>query len=428
MRNVWNVLRYEFTRNIRRKGFLFTAFGIPLLAALLFGAIQVISQQETESSVERMIEEQQNSSNRLGYVDQSGLFPQAGLLQPFDSEDAAQAAMEAGEIEGYYLIAEDYVETGALLLVVPRFSLDVVEGSQMNRMFYENVTADIDPAVAMRLQSPTNTVETIQFARIEATPTADASGDAEVQRDEEGQTAADQEEQFWLVYGFAMVFMLALFGTNGYLMQTVIEEKETRIVEILVATVRPLQLLTGKILALGALGIFQVIAWVGTMLLLGQVASNIENLAGATSFLANIQLSLDTFIIVLIYFVLGYLFFAAVFGAVGAISVSMSEGPNYATVFTIPLILPFLFLTVFTETPNAALPVFMSIFPLTSPLSMVMRLTITDVPFAEMALSIVLLIVADVFMIWLAGRFFRAQSLLAGQVPKLRDLPALIRG
>src|SRR5690606_16029283 len=130
----------------------------------------------------------------------------------------------------------------------------------------------------------------------------------------------------------------------------------------------------------------------------------------------------------IIYFVLGYLFFAAVYGAVGAISTSLQNGPNYAAIFSMPLILPFLMLTVFAETPNATIPVALSIFPLTSPISMIIRLVVTDVPFIELAVSILLLALADVFMIWLAGRFFRAQSLVAGQVPKLKDFAKLIFG
>lgn len=416
-RHIWSVFSYEFRRNIRRKGFLFSAFGIPVIAFLIFGAVQVIATRENEAAAKRFVEEEQNDKNVLGYVDLSGQFTEPGRLVPFDTETAAQAAMETDEIDGYYVIAADYFETGDILLVVPRFSIESVDESALREMLFNNFTAEVDASIANRLKSPA-IVETIRFQRA-VTPDA--------QQDQEG-TVTNEMDDFWLVYAFAMVFMLSLFGTNGILMQTVIEEKETRVVEILVSSIRPFELLAGKIFALGSLGILQVVVWIGTVVTLGRIAGSMDNLASGMNFLAQVDVSLDMLAIAFVYFVLGYLFFAAVFGAVGAISVSMTEGPNYATVFTLPLVIPFVIITVFTETPNSTLPVILSIFPLTSPLSMIMRITITNVPFLEIVLSVILLAVTDLAMIWFAARLFRAHTLLAGQLPKIRDIPALLRG
>jgi ABC-2 type transport system permease protein len=113
---------------------------------------------------------------------------------------------------------------------------------------------------------------------------------------------------------------------------------------------------------------------------------------------------------------------------VGAISNSMQEGPQLAVIFTLPAVLPLYFLGLFISSPDGTLPVILSLFPVTAPLAMVMRISATTVPVWQIILSLALLVVMDVLIIWLAGRMFRVQNLLAGQVPKIRDLPKLLRG
>lgn len=420
MRNVWNVFRYEFTRNVKRRAFLLTAFGIPLVGFLLFTLIQATS-SDASADAQQQLQEEAEETDIIGYVDLAGLVvvDTEAFIQ-FDSEEAADEAMAADEIDRYYVIEPDYLETGNVTVVLPNFTVTGASGESFTSFLYRQYLDAPTGALLNQLVQPAN-VQRIELER--AAPGAEGEGS-------EGEVVDEGDDSgFIIVYGFAMIFLLALFGTNGYLIQGVIEEKETKVVEILLSSLRPMHLLGGKILALGVLGIVQIVAWVGTVYVMTQLVGS-ENAPSSLAFLGEITLDAGTLLLMFIYFVLGYLFFAAVFGAVGALSVSMSEGPSYATVFTLPIILPFLMLTSFIETPNADLPTFLSIFPLTSPMAMVMRVVSTGgtVPFAEIALSLGLLLLLDIVMIWLAGRLFRVNTLLAGQMPKLREIPALIRG
>jgi ABC-2 type transport system permease protein len=189
---------------------------------------------------------------------------------------------------------------------------------------------------------------------------------------------------------------------------------------------RPTQLLAGKILALGLLGLLQIIVWLMALILLGRLAAG----SGITVLMALVNLNLTPMqvFLFLLYFVGGYLFFAAAYGMVGAISASMQEGPQFAVFFTLPAAIPLYFISLFTTAPDSPLPVILSLIPITAPLSMVMRISITTVPAWQIAVSLILLIALDLVMIWLAGRMFRVQTLLAGQAPKLRDIPQLLRG
>ncbi|MFN8372833.1 MAG: ABC transporter permease [Anaerolineae bacterium] len=416
-KHIWQVFIYELIRNLRRKGYLFMTFGIPLIAiALLLGykVITDLNAANGNTPDDTQDEFSTQGMQHVGYIDLSGMFtdtPDADVYTAYADETAARAALDAGDIDGYYVIAADYLDTGEVTLYVPTvaFSVAVNSNELIQNLVFDELGTDIDASLINRLRTPTTTVIEVDVTRT----TADGGG---VERD----FGAD----FGIVYVFSLALMLGVFTTNGYLLQSVIEEKETRLIEILVSTIRPISLLSGKILAMGVLGMLQIVLWLGTVV-------GLVYLAGALGItgtpLDNLVLPWNVLPIILLYFVLGYLYFAAAYGAVGALSNSMQEGPQYAVVFTLPAALPFYFLSVFLQSPNDTLPVVLSILPFTSPIGMVVRLVISNVPAIEILLSVVLLALTDVAMIWMAGKLFRVQSLLAGQLPKLSEIPKLLR-
>lgn len=417
--HIWHVFTYELRRNLRRRGFLFTTFGIPLIAFVLYFGYQVITeinsrnnQEPTPSATEQQIADAFKTVNKAGYVDLSGLFPDPGdlseKLMRIDTEDAAQAALTAGDIDVYFVIQPDYTETGDVTLVMPRFNLGQANDDPIQRLVLNQLAKDMDANLFNRLLDPA------------------VFREVNLQRDATGQKATNTGIDSGVVYIFVITFMMAVFTTNGYLMQSVIEEKETRLIEILVSAIRPTSLLAGKILALGLLGLIQVVVWLGAMFILARIASG--DAFASLSFLVNLSISPGQVLLFLLYFVLGYLSFAAAFGAVGAISNSMQEGPQFSTIFTLPAIAPYMLIPVFVTQPDGTLPVIMSLLPITSPLAMIIRSSLTTIPVWQIGLSLVLLVAFDIFMIWMAGRIFRFQSLLAGKAPKLRDLPKLVRG
>src|SRR3990172_3539554 len=120
--NIWSVFSYELRRNFRRRGFLFTTFGIPLIGFLIITGIQIFSGSSANEAAK--LEFDLGGIKAAGYVDLSGEFPQPGqyvegVMTRYDTREAAQAALDAGEIEVYYVIAGDYLETGDVMLVVP---------------------------------------------------------------------------------------------------------------------------------------------------------------------------------------------------------------------------------------------------------------------------------------------------------------------
>jgi ABC-2 type transport system permease protein len=428
------IFAYELRRNFRRRGYLFTTFGVPLLGIVLLlvvqflitrGIIGGLPNMETDPNMPPGINLPVNPSEiqeetQAGYVDLAGVLTNVednpdDLLTPYANEDAARAALETGEIKLYYRIEEDYLETGNVTSIMPRLDISHIDSSQINELLLRTLSDNIDPDLVMRVIDPSN------IRQVNVTASTE---------DGEGQVT-DEGASFILVYLFTIALMLGLFVTNGYLMQSVIEEKETRLIEILVATVRPSDLLAGKILAMGLLGLLQMFAWVGGMILAIRLVDTANLTGAAVSALitiANVRIPLEILPLLAVYYLLAYLLFAALYGVVGALSNSMREGPQYAVIFTLPAVVPLYFISIFTATPDAPLPVILSLIPITAPVAMTQRLLISSVPAWQVILSLVLLTVTAVLVIWLAGRVFRVGTLLAGQTPKLRDLPKLIRG
>jgi len=427
------VFTYELKRQIRRRGFLFTTFGLPVVILVLmlgFNAIQTANaanEEDSEPDTSLTDALDFEGIERAGVIDLSGLFSDtpdsiADVIVRYEDTDAAREALLAGEIDVYYVIEEDYLETGEVVQHVPGLALSLFNSVAVQELIFNEIAQGDDLTLLRRLQNPASFDE-INLER-RAANNADTAGDAATTA---AAIEAAQDADFLVVYIFTIAFLLGLFLTNGYLMQSVITEKENRLVEILISTVRPIELLGGKILALGILGIMQIVVWALGLVLLFNVA---QTLPAFESFgaLSSIQLPVDQFPVMFLYFVGGYLFFAGIYGGIGALSNSMSEGPQYAAIFTLPVALPFYFFPLFLETPNATAPTIMSIAPVTSPIAMLMRLSITEVPLWQIGLSLFFLALSVVFAIWIAARLFRVQSLLSGQAPKLREIPALILG
>lgn len=421
MRHTLQVFLYELRRNLRRRGYLLTTFGVPLLALVLMFVLQRVNLSSADTA-NQIVDAMETAGIQLaGFIDESGLFtgaaapaPYTDVLTEYASEDEARAAIDAGEIEGYYIIAADYMDSGRVRLALPRMSIIDVSEAPIEALILSVLTQDEDEDVVTRIFNPSNVQATnLSITNVQA-----------------GSAEESEDANFVLVYVFTIALMMSLFVTNGYLMQSVIEEKETRLIEILISTVRPIQLLAGKILAMGLLGLLQMLVWVGGIYLALRLVSGegTDQALGILSSLATVQLPMDILPLLIVFFVLAYTLFAALYAIVGALSNSMREGPQYAVIFTMPAVIPLYFLAVFISEPGGGLAVALSLFPLTAPIAMTIRLLVSSVPTAQILLSLALLALTVVAAMWAAGRLFRVQTLLAGQLPKLREIPRLLRG
>jgi ABC-2 type transport system permease protein len=422
MTPILRVFRYEFIRVFKARSYLFFTFGIPVIALVLYFGLTAINNNNkpkdangNEPPAVPTLTAKANTlfadNTKLGVVDQSGMITDKVSVSPFTRYAdfaEAEAALHAGKIDSFYVIKPDYLKTGKIELWMTRLNTNNENNKTLQTILRNGLKAqltsgNIDPAISNIITSSTLTV-TNNLITSAKTSEANPLG-----------------ANFILVYGFVMTFMLGVFFASGMLMQSVVEEKETRVVEILISSMRPGQLLIGKILALGALGIFQVMLWALTgAYIIGRLAASVSNMSMAS--ISPIQIML-----LAVYYVLGYLMFAAVYAGVGALSNNIREGPQIAAIFTLPAMTPLYLTALFAAQPDGALATGLSLFPITAPMAMVMRISVSTVPVWQLALSIVLLALTGIAFMWLAGRIFRLVIMLAGQPPKWRDIPRLLR-
>lgn len=240
------------------------------------------------------------------------------------------------------------------------------------------------------------------------------------------------------VFGFLIYLYLIIYGSM--VMKGVMEEKTNRIVEIMISSVRPFELMLGKIIGIGAVGLTQFVLWIvvaaGLNSLLGlffaeQIreaastpAESVSGMASAGVVMSMISENLDLPRLIfsfIIYFLLGYLFYGAQFAAIGAASTDESETQSLTFPVTIPLILAFVIMSSSINNPHSSTAIWGSMIPFTSPVVMLARIPF-QVGWGEQILSMLILLASSMAMVWLAARIYRTGILIQGKKVTFREL------
>jgi ABC-2 type transport system permease protein len=403
------VLRHEVVISLKRRSFQLAAFGIPLISILMYVGISLLNRTAPDVVTEILDPGQTETEIPQGYVDQSGLIQALPPDLPNDAfraygdEDAARAALKSGEISAYYLIPEDYLESGQISYVKDEFNpLNAFsQGSLINRVLQLNMLGG-DTHLANVLANP--------FA-LQVMILNPSNG-----------LSDDNPLAFFLPYGVMFLYYMLILMSAGFLVSSLNKERESSVLEIMLVTVTPRQLLAGKFLGLGLMGLLVNFLWVGT-------AYGLMRLSGS-SFQLPVEYQIQPHILVwgVVYFLLGYAVYASLLGAVGALLPNLRETSQATMVVILPMILPLMFITLMIEQPNGLLAVGLSLFPLTAPVTMMLRLVLIPVPAWQLFLSVLFLLLAAVVIVRAVARIFRAQTLLTGQPFSLRYIYRLILG
>jgi ABC-2 type transport system permease protein len=309
----------------------------------------------------------------------------------------------SGEINAYYLIPEDYLASGQVVFVSSDFNpMDAFRGGslidqvlQVNLLEGDIHLANIvtNPfALQVMIQNPSNRIN------------------------------QDSPLAFFVPYSVMLLYYMLILMSAGFLVSSLNKERENRMLEIMLVTVTPRQLLGGKFIGLGLMGLLVNILWVGS-------AYGLMVLSGST-FQLPAEFQLAPYILVwgVVYFLLGYAVYASLLGAVGAMLPNLRETSQATMVVILPMIIPLMFISVLIAQPNGLLAVGLSLFPLTAPVTMMLRLTIITVPAWQLLLSVVILLLTAIFILRAVASMFRAQTMLSGHPLSLRNIYRMILG
>ncbi len=398
------ILKHEFLSVMKRKGFVIMTLIFPVISLFAIGIYQVVQVMDIPDYAE---------TTTIGYVDEVGNFNSYTgwnhiKLTPYATPEKAIKALLEEEISEYIIIPPDYVATG----VIDRFTQEKEMGpSEETRAVIRDfllsnlLEGHTSKEIQLRVRSPLflNTV----------------------MLDETGYPADDQGGIdaliFSLVFGFMLV--MAIGSSSGYLLQGLGEEKENRIMEILLSSVSTRQLLIGKVLGLGAAGLVQIVIWLLSALFLLRLAST--TIGGE---FGEIQISANLLILRVVYFILGYLLFAVIQACIGAIGASTKESQQMAVAIIIPAILPYyVFMLFLKDNVDHVIGTILTMIPITAPMMVFIRLGMSEIPVWELILSISFLVVGIISGLWLASKAFRVFLLMYGKTPGLGEIIRLLR-
>ena len=231
---------------------------------------------------------------------------------------------------------------------------------------------------------------------------------------------------FALAVAFLLYITIFLYGQN--VLRGVMEEKQTRVAEVVFASVRPMTLLGGKVLGVGAVGLSQLLIWVVSMFVLYQVREPIlVRLGVETSNFPLPDISIGMLLLLLLFFVLGYVFYAALFAMVGAMVNSEQEAQQAQMPVVLLLVASVLMVQAILTRPDSGMARVMSLLPFSSPIVMPLRMAVVNVPPLEILLSIIIVAAGCWAVVWLAGRIYRVGMLMYGKRPTIGELVRWVR-
>jgi ABC-2 type transport system permease protein len=227
---------------------------------------------------------------------------------------------------------------------------------------------------------------------------------------------------FLIPFVYGLLFYGATFMSSSYLMQSLVEEKETRMMEILATSVRPGELMTGKILGLGLLGLVQFAIWIVAGL--GVLTVGREYVP----FLAEMTIPWEVIGLLIALFVPSYLLFAASLSAIGAGVSAIQEGQQISGIFSMMAVIPYWFIGLIGSEPDSPVVLALSFFPYTAPVTLLLRQAAAAVPVWQVAVTLTSVSLGAAAAMWLAGRVMRYGMLRYGKRLGLGELAQAVRG
>ena len=406
------VFGHEFRKQIGGKGFLIATLTIPVLLVLIWIGIPVIRgsvQDEANAETGAAAGAEQSAADLPSGIvmqarDLAVDFGPAAEFQVYAGVAPGLDALKAGEINELFVILPDYVATGG---VEHYYTDDESEGRQQLRLILRDALLGETHSPAHRQRA----LARPHFQRF----TVNAEGAVEAE------SGAAVAVSFIIGQGFAIALIFTLIAYGTILLQTVSEEKENRMVEVLLTSASPLAIMTGKVLALGLAGLIQMTVWIAAVIAI------VPRFAGVIPDLGGIPIDVGFLLLVLAFFLAGYAIAAALMAGIGAATTSVTEAGPFTTLVIIPLAAPFYAMPLFLSSADHWLPRLLSFLPFTAATSMMVRLATGRVPPGEVALSLGLMLVTAALLLWLASRVFRAGLLLYGQRMSLRAAWAALR-
>ena len=395
MKKTLLVFWFEYARRVKTKGFIFAVISMPLVLLLGIGLALVSARMQTNPLP-------------IGFIDLSGFFSSAQIpandqspvvpvvdIIPYLDQQEGEKALEKKDIQALFIIPGDYPNNNQIAVLANETPGDNAY-SRMRSFVRTQLLISADPQVVERIRQGSD-FTVIAF---------------------DGSRSANMRDWFVVFFPFliGLFFIIVINISGGYLMQSVVDEKENRTMEMIVTSVSPEALMAGKILGNLSVGLTQLLIWM-IFAWFGIFALEFFFGFGYAPVIMPIHIVLVTGIIIP-----GFILVAALMTLVGVSAASLREAQQVSVLFTLPMVAPYWFAGAVLQNPSHPLAVTMSIFPLTAVITMPLRTAITDVPAWQIILTVLLMIASAIIALWLTARIFRIGMLNYGKHTSIKRL------
>ena len=414
MKKIITLIKREYKEAVFKKSFLIITLLTPLLLIALGVLPSFLLMLETEKSYTiHVIDESGLIADQLSASLQETLkdgkpkyiFHEVSVTKTAlpDSMSIQKGLISEDKIDGLLYIPASIADTGNV-----EFYSQNVANLGLNRELQETVNkivstyrihqSGLNPLLVEKLTKHIN-MKTIKITK----------------EGEESESGFVKEYFSTFIFVLILYMSLILYGTS--IMRGIIQEKTTRIIEILLSTASAFQLMAGKILGLGAVGLTQYLIWATVGMLVVIFGSSILPQTGQF-----LSLNPIIFVYFVVFYILGYFLFSSLYAAIGAMTNSDQEAQNLSTPVVMILVVPIVMLGFIIKNPDSALSIFLSQFPLFSPIIMFTRINITQPSTLEILSSIIILMVTNILLIWLTSKIYRVGILMYGKRPSLAQV------
>lgn len=416
MRKIWLVIKREYLMRIRSKAFIFTTIALPVFIAGVMILTTVLMTRESDHTLKIALLDDAGFSKNIAAGFTAKLKNGQPLFQLVRTIEQPQSDQQARDE------LADQVRQGALdcYLVVPKGILEgkAVEFHTQNPGDFPTAAAihdAVDHAVisqrlsnrGIQIDNWTELVRSAAFTLVKI----GKRGESE-----------DQGQTFTVVFSLVMILYMTLIVYGVATMRSVLEEKTSRVVEILVSSSRPYHLLAGKILGIAGVGFTQFLIWTVTGVLISTYGGAIASAVKPGVSMPQFHIPISLLIYAVLFFLVGYFLYASIYAAVGAMVSSDEELQQVQVPVTMLIFLAFVLYPAVMRDPTSKFSLIASLIPFFSPILMVFRIGLQTPPFWQIALALALGIATTVGLVFVSAKIYRVGILMYGKRPSLVEL------
>ena len=437
MNKIWLIIKREYITRVRKRAFLVTTLLIPVVFVVATFGIAYISSSSEENLTIAVKDDSDLFENKIRGLDKSNLnFIYFGTDKMI--KDSLLVTYESMNFDG--------------LLYIPHFDMDQLsnQGYLPQLSYYSSQAVGVKTKFYIEAElSEVIWAGLIKAVALEDDFLAKLDQKLEIQSIIGGAEEAASRSEIATIIGYLMAFIIYIYliAYGAMVMRSIMEEKTNRIIEVIITTVKPFQLMMGKILGIGAVGLTQLIIWgvlfsglyLAAGLIFGpELAANSQTMTTSAEMsqispeqteemIQSIMIGITNVnwirvsLSFIFYFFFGYILYASQFAAIGAAATDDGDVQVLMYPIYIPIVIAIVIMTTTIEQPNSSIAFWSSIIPFTAPVVMMARVPF-EIPWWEQVLSMVILFGSSIGMVWLAGKIYRIGILIQGQKVSFKKL------